>query len=76
MFDKLTEILAKQLRINRSQITRESRIKADLGADSLDLIQLLMTLEDGYDISIPDDKLASFVTVGDVCDYLDTVIHS
>ena len=50
----------------------ESKIKDDLGADSVDILQLLMTLEDGHGIEIPDEKLVRFNTVGDIVEYLES----
>ncbi|MCQ2180512.1 MAG: acyl carrier protein [Bacteroidales bacterium] len=70
MFEEVQKILAKQLRIEPSRITPESRIMEDLGADSLNILQLLMKIEDDYGIVIPDERLAGFVTVGDVVEYL------
>ena len=71
MFPEVQKILAKQLRIaDPSTITPESQIKK-LGADSLDILQLLMRIEDDYGIVIPDEELATFVTVSDVVAYLD-----
>ena len=71
MFEKVQTILAKQLRLDPSRITPESQIKKDLGADSLDILQLLMRIEDQYGITIPDKALATFKTVGDVVAYLE-----
>ena len=71
MFEKVQTILAKQLRKDPSQITTESLIKKDLGADSLDILQLLMRIEDQYGIVIPDQELAKFERVGDVVKYLE-----
>ena len=71
MFEKVQAILAKQLRLDPSKITMESLIKKDLGADSLDILQLLMRIEDQYGIVIPDQELAQFNTVGDVVKYLE-----
>jgi len=71
-FNELQKILAKQLRIaDASKIQLSSEFKKDLGADSLDLLQLLMRLEDDYGIKIPDETLAGFVTVGDVMGYIE-----
>lgn len=72
MFEAIREALAKQLRIAPEKITLSSRIKDDLGADSLDILQLLMTVEEDFGIAIPDEKLATFSTVGDVVTYLDS----
>ena len=71
MFEKVQAILAKQLRLDAAKITLESQIKKDLGADSLDILQLLMRLEDQYGIVIPDKALATFTTVADVVNYLE-----
>ena len=73
MFEKVQAILAKQLRIDDpSKIKRESLISKDLGADSLDILQLLMKIEDEYGIVIPDETLAKFQTVGDVVAFLES----
>ena len=71
MFDKVQAILAKQLRKDPAIITPESIIKRDLGADSIDILQLLMKIEDQYGLVIPDQALATFETVGDVVAYLE-----
>lgn len=74
MFEKVRKIIASQLKISEEQIKRESLIKADLGADSVDILQLLMTLEEEHGIEIPDEKLVKFETVGDIVDYLDSCL--
>lgn len=71
MFEEVKKILAKQLRISEDKVTLESRIFEDLGADSLNIMMLLMTIEEDYGIVIPDEELTSFKTVGDVVKYLD-----
>lgn len=71
MFDKVQTILARQLRLDPARITLDSQIKKDLGADSLDILQLLMRIEDQYGIVIPDKALATFSTVRDVVNYLE-----
>lgn len=71
MFEEVKKILAKQLRRDPGTITLDSEIKKDLGADSLDILQLLMRMEDDYGIVIPDQELAGFKTVGDVVAFLD-----
>lgn len=72
MFEQVKKLLAEQLRIDESEVTMEASVKADLGADSLDILQLLMTFEDEYGIHIPDEELAGFETVGDIVNYLNT----
>ena len=70
-YPEFKEMLAKQLRlVDPSDVKPEARIQKDLGADSLDILQLLMKLEDNYGYTIPDEELARFETVGDVLTYL------
>ena len=71
MFEQVKEILARQLRVSPDKVTIDAQIKRDLGADSVDILQLLMRLEDDYGIVIPDQELAKFETVGDVVNFLD-----
>ena len=71
MFEEVKDILIEQLNLKDVEVTRESSIKADLGADSLDILQLLMTIQEKKGIVIPDEALATFETVGDVVDYLE-----
>ena len=71
MFEKVQAILARQLRVDVEKVTPDAQIKKDLGADSLDILQLLMRIEDQYGIVIPDKALATFNTVGYVVTYLE-----
>ena len=71
MFEEVKAVLIKQLKLKDVQVLPESRFKEDLGADSIDTLQLLMTIEEDYGIVIPDEKLAAFVTVQDIVDYLE-----
>ena len=73
MFDQVKEILARQLRVSPDRVTLDAQIKRDLGADSVDILQLLMRLEDDYGIVIPDQELIKFETVGDVVNFLDSI---
>lgn len=66
MFDKIAEMLAEQLGIAKTKVTLESRIIEDLGADSLDVVELLMTLEDETGKTIPDEQVTTIKTVGDL----------
>ena len=70
MFEKMREIIAAQLNLDESTITMDSAFKEDLGADSLDLFELIMTLEEDYSIEIPTEDLADMTKVGDVVNYL------
>ena len=71
MFEDLKKILDEQLHLGGMEITKESRIKEDLGADSLDVLQMLMTIEEEHGIVIPDEELATFETVGDILNFLE-----
>lgn len=68
---KVIEILAKQLRMDASKITKETNMASDLGADSLDLVEILMSLEEEFNISIPDEAIPGIVTVGDLIKYIE-----
>lgn len=70
MLEKIKEIVAEQLNIAEEGITLETSFKEDLGADSLDLFELVMAFEDAYSVEIPSEDLEKLVTVGDVIDYL------
>ena len=70
-YTEFQEMLSRQLRLSSpDEVKPGSRIKKDLGADSLDILQLLMKLEDNYGYVIPDEELAHFETVADVLAYL------
>lgn len=70
MFEKMKAIIAAQLNVKEEEIKQESRFKEDLGADSLDLFELVMALEDEYSVEIPSEDLAELATVADVMKYL------
>ncbi len=70
MVEKRKEIIAEQLSVDAETITVESTFKEDLGADSLDLFELVMALEDEYSVEIPAEDLQTLTTVGQVMDYL------
>lgn len=70
MLEKMKEIIAEQLSVDMSEIELSSSFKDDLGADSLDLFELVMALEEEYDIEIPSEDLEKIETVEDVVEYL------
>ena len=70
MLEKMKEIIADQLGVSEDEVTFEASFKEDLDADSLDLFELVMALEEEYDVEIPSDDLAELNTVGDVINYL------
>lgn len=70
MLEKIREMVAEQLNVEAADITAETSFKEDLGADSLDLFELVTNLEDEYEIEIPSEELENLTTVGAVADYL------
>ena len=70
MLEKMKEMIADQLSVDEDKITLESNFKEDLGADSLDLFELVMALEEEYAVEIPAEDLQNLATVGDVMNYL------
>ncbi|MCI8664377.1 MAG: acyl carrier protein [Hungatella sp.] len=70
MLEKMKEIIAEQLNADADSITEASSFKDDLGADSLDLFELVMALEDEYSVEIPAEDLQNLLTVGEVINYL------
>ncbi len=70
MLEKMKEIIAEQLSVDESEIELSSNFKEDLGADSLDLFELVMALEEEYDVEIPSEELENIATVEDVIEYL------
>ena len=72
LFAEVKTVLAKQLRKSEDIIKPESRIIEDLGADSLNILMLLMTIEEDFGIKVPDEELADFRTVGDVVSFLES----
>ena len=71
MFEQVRDMLAKQLKKDAAKITLETKIKEDLGADSLDIMEMLMNIEEDYGIKIPYDDIFDFTKVGDIVDYLE-----
>ena len=70
IFEKVKELLADQLDANAEDMTLETRIVDDLGADSLDVVEMLMSVEDEFEIEIPDNVIENLKTIGDVVEYI------
>ncbi len=70
MLEKIQQLLSEQFGFDESSITEETDFKDDLGADSLDLYELVMALEDEYSVEIPAEDLTDINTVGDIMNYL------
>ncbi len=70
MLEKMKEIIEEQLNLDGVEITEASNFKDDLGADSLDLFELVMSLEEEFGVEIPSEDLEQIATVGDVMEYM------
>ena len=70
MLEEMKEMIAEQLNCEESSITETTSFKDDLGADSLDLVELVMALDEKYEVEIPSEELAELTTVGAVMEYL------
>lgn len=71
MFEKIREIICDQLELEEDVVTMEAVLLEDLGADSIDLADLVMTFEDEFDLEISDDDLENIKTVGDIVKYIE-----
>ena len=70
IFDKVKEIIVEQLGVSEGAVTTEASFIDDLGADSLDIVELIMSLEEEFDMEIPDADAEKIVTVNDVIEYI------
>lgn len=75
ILEKVREIMASQLGIDEDQITEETDIKDDLGADSLDIMELLMSLEEEYGLMIADEDVEGLRTVSDVVSFIENKLN-
>lgn len=71
VLEKVTSILVDQLDVDEEKITMEASISDDLGADSLDVVDLVMSLEEEFNIEIPDEEVENIKTVGDIVKYVE-----
>lgn len=71
VFDKIKAILIDQLDADEDDVTMEALIGDDLGADSLDIADIVMSIEEEFDIEVPDDQLQNIKTVGDIVKYIE-----
>lgn len=71
LFDEVKEIVVEQLNVNPNEVKEDSKFVEDLGADSLDVVELVMALEEKFGIEIPDDKAEKIQTVGDAIKYIE-----
>ena len=71
VFDKIKSIIVEQLDADEADVTMEANIQDDLGADSLDVVDLVMSIEENFDIEIPDEDVENIKTVGDIVKYIE-----
>ena len=71
VFDKVKELIVDQLDVDEDKVTPGANIQDDLGADSLDVVDLVMSLEEEFDIEIPDEAVENIKTVGDIVKYIE-----
>ena len=71
VFEKVRDILCDQLDVNEGEVTMDSSIAEDLGADSLDVVDLIMSLEDEFDLEVPDEQVEAIKTVGDLVRFIE-----
>lgn len=72
VFEKVKSIVADQLDVEEEEVTAEASITEDLGADSLDVVDLVMSIEEEFDIEIPDEAVENIKTVGDIVSYIES----
>lgn len=74
VFEKVRDIIVKELKIDEEKVTLEASLKDDLGADSLDAVEIVMDIEDEFSVSIDDTKAEALVTVKDLVDYIEELL--
>ena len=70
--DKIKQILADTLDVNVDELSADTNIATDLGADSLDVVEILMSIEDEFNVEIPDSEIENIRTIGELADYIET----
>jgi acyl carrier protein len=71
IFDKIKSIIVEQLGVEESQVTLETYLMKDLEADSLDAVEIIMAIEDEFDLEVPDEAAEKFLSVGDIVKYVE-----
>ena len=75
VFDKVSEIIVDQLECEKDEVTMEASITEDLGADSLDVVDLVMSIEESFDVEIPDEDVEGIKTFGDMLKYIESKVE-
>lgn len=74
--ERVTKLIMDKLGVDESEVTKEANFIQDLGADSLDTVELIMEFEKEFDVSIPDEQAEKITTVGQAIDYLEAQVNS
>lgn len=74
VFEKIRDILCEQLELDEDVVTMEALVLDDLGADSLDVVDIVMSIEDEFEIEVPDEEIENIKTVGDVVKFVEESI--
>jgi acyl carrier protein len=72
IFEKLQDIIVEELGVDKSEVTMEANLNDDLGADSLDAVELIMAIEDAFEINVSDEVAQSLTTVGKIVEYIES----
>ena len=75
VFDKIKDIIVEQLDVEEDAVTMEASITEVLGADSLDVVDLVMSIEESFDVEIPDEEVENIKTVGDIVKYIENKVE-
>ena len=75
VFDKIKDTIVEQLDVEEDAVTMEASITEDLGADSLDVVDLVMSIEESFDVEIPDEEVENIKTVGDIVKYIENKVE-
>ena len=75
VFDKIKDIIVEQLDVEEDAVTMEASITEDLGADSLDVVDFVMSIEERFDVEIPDEEVENIKTVGDIVKYIENKVE-
>ena len=75
VFDKIKDIIVEQLDVEEDAVTMEASITEDLGADSLDVVDLVMSIEESFAVEIPDEEVENIKTVGDIVKYIENKVE-